>query len=152
MSCKRKLYLACVTGQKSGARIIRAAGKILAEGEADASVLSILPKPPSASELEAINYLYSVSSEAGLDMTVLTGEHPVFATVEYIKKHHVTHVLTGIPDSGKGGFIDLLSAVLPKVKIITVPQESPMHRNDEDRRGAYLNETSSAMYELLMAY
>lgn len=120
---KSKSYLACVTGQKSSERIIRVAGSIAAEGE-DAAVLSVLSHNPTESEIEAIEFLHGIAREEGLSMTVLNNNNPVLAVVDFIRHKKVTHVITGIPNPPHGGFTDIVRSVLPKVRIITIPEVS----------------------------
>ena len=129
---KRKLYLACVTGQVGSERIIRAAGRIAMDGEPVVSVLSVIPQCPGKDELEAVRFLSGVAQEEGIEMTFLSGENPALTVVEYIKRKKVTHVLTGMPGPGSAGFIELLSSVLPRVRIIMIPQEYRDPGEDEE--------------------
>ena len=140
---KSKSYLACVTGQKSSERIIRVAGSIAAEGE-DAAVLSVLSHNPTEKELEAIEFLHGIAREEGLTLTVLNNNNPVLAVVDFIGHKKTTHVITGIPNPPHGGFTDIVRSVLPKVRIITIPEvdteddEAPVGRPFFASRAALL--------------
>ncbi len=128
MSRKRS-YLACVSLRYDSEYIIRTAGCI-AEDDARSrlSVVSVLTDPPSAEQLEAMEFLRETSRESGANMTILYNQSPVLAAVDHIKRHKITHVIAGMPSSGEseGDFVSLLRAVLPKVSVILIPRPVPV--------------------------
>ncbi len=135
---RRNSYLACVSLRYDSDYIIRTAGCI-AEDDARSrlSVISILPELPDSGQLEAMEHLRDTSCQCDAPMTILCNQSPVFATVDYIRRHKITHVIAGMPSSGEseGDFVSLLRAVMPKVSIILIPKpvsvsyDAPAERN-----------------------
>lgn len=143
---KHKSYLACVTGQKSGERIIRVAGSIAAEGFA-AAVVSVMNQKPGEAEIEALDFLHGVAREVGLEMTVLTSGNPALSVAEFIARKKITHVITGTPKPPKGGFVDLVRSVQPKVRIITIPEVNAAEE-DSDEAAAEIKYSKSPSFLL----
>ena len=133
---RKNSYLACVSLRYDSDYIIRTAGCIAEDdGRARMSVISILPDMPDSGQLEAMEHLRDISRQCDAPMTILCNQSPVLATVDYIRRHKITHVIAGMPSSGEseGDFVSLLRAVMPKVNIILIPKpvsvamDSPVH-------------------------
>lgn len=117
--------LVCVTVQKSCERLIQCGAARAHEQNAQLSVLhvarpgvNILGNPEQG---EALEYLYSISSEYGADMTMLRAEDVVSAIAGHAKKLQATLVVTG--QSGRRGSRDIageLALALPDTQIYTV--------------------------------
>ena len=122
---RKNSYLACVSLRYDSDYIIRTAGCIAEDdSRARMSVISILPDMPDSGQLEAMEHLRDISRQCGAPMTILCNQSPVLATVDYIRRHKITHVIAGMPSSGEseGDFVSLLRAVMPKVSIILIPK------------------------------
>lgn len=120
MSNRKQVCIACVTGQYNCERIINAAACIAQDAGASLEIVSVLCGSCTEDELGALEYLNSISRTVGAQMTILYNDNPVFAVTEYVKRIKATYVITGMPDKDNK-FISLLSAVLPKVRIISIP-------------------------------
>lgn len=123
MGRKKSSYIACVTGQYGAERIIRATYALAQDADSPLYVLSVLPSSASVQSLEVMEYLNHCAKQVGAEMTVLYSDSPVHAAVEYIEYKRISCVVTGSPGDGSNGFISLISAVLPKVKLVVLPPE-----------------------------
>ncbi|MBP3415400.1 MAG: hypothetical protein J6L81_09425 [Clostridia bacterium] len=121
---RKQVYIACVTGQYNCERIIAAASCIAQDAGASLEIVSVLNGCSSEESLEALEYLHGIAKAAGARMTILYNDNPVLAVTEYIKHIKAPIVITGVPgaDTKNNGFISLLSSILPKVKIISIPE------------------------------
>lgn len=137
MGSRKQSYIACVTGQLGSERIIRAASCIADDAGAAMTVLSVLTGTADSDEIDALEYLHDITRDLGAEMTVLYSENPVLAACEYIKRRKITHVVTGMPDGSENGFIELLRAVLPKVKILMIPTEDQTDILDDSNEEFY---------------
>ena len=130
MSIKKQVYIACVTGQYNCERIISAASCIARDADAQLEIVSVLSGSCRGEELAAIDYLYSVAKSVDSPMTVLFNDNPVLAVTEYVSRKKAAYVITGVPGENNKGFISLLSAVLPKVRIISIPDVTTSDDDD----------------------
>lgn len=125
---RKQIFTACVTGQYSCERIVRAAKAIADNHDAGLTVVSVMSEAcmsdPTSTEyrqqMEALDYLHSVCREVSAEMTVLYSDNPVLAVSEYIKYKRIKHIVTGMPDANDG-FIGKISAILPKVAFTAIP-------------------------------
>lgn len=119
---RKQVYIACVTGQYNCERIIAAASCIAQDAGASLEIVSVLNGCSSEESLEALEYLHGIAKAAGARMTILYNDNPVLAVTEYVKHIKAPIVITGVPGTKNNGFISLLSSILPKVKIISIPE------------------------------
>ena len=132
MSHRKQVCIACVTGQYNCERIINAAACIAEDAGALLEIVSVLDGYCTESELDALEYLHSIARTVGAQMTILYNENPVLAVTEYVKRVKADYVITGTPGK-ENKFISLLAAVLPKVKIISIPEATSADEyNDPD--------------------
>ena len=121
MGRRRHSYIACVTCQYGAERIIREAHALAQDSGSEVYVLSVLSDQTDLEQLEIMEHLHECARQASAQMTVLLSDNPALAAIEYIEYKKITHVVTGSPGEGSNGFIDLISSVLPKVKLVVLP-------------------------------
>ncbi|MBE6753518.1 MAG: hypothetical protein E7559_04080 [Ruminococcaceae bacterium] len=122
---KKHSIIACVSLRYTSEQIIRTAHTIAAEEDASLTVVTVFTGPPTEEQLEIAEHFRSAAGSVGAAFTILFNENPALAVVDYIKRTHTTHVITGSPltSSPDGSrFISLLRSVYPKeVTVIPVP-------------------------------
>ncbi|MGI6172531.1 MAG: universal stress protein [Christensenellales bacterium] len=117
--------LVCVTGQKSCEKLIEEGCKAAKELGCALSVLHVA-KPGTSFlgnpvEGEAIEYLYTVSSEYGAEMTVLRADDIVGTIVQYARKNEAIMVVVGrSARPGVRDFAKELALRLPEAEIQAV--------------------------------
>ena len=91
--------LVCVTGQKTCERLIEEGHRLATEREEALSVLHVARVGAelmgSASESEALEYLFKVSSERGADMTVIRSDEVVKTVEKHAKKIGASMIVLG---------------------------------------------------------
>ena len=109
---QRQAALVCVTNQYSCERLINAGKELADKQNLELKVLCVQPtKHANNSCLNEIEYLFSVSRNAGAEMTVYYRDDPVRAAVMYIRANRIAHVIFGgVPDISKSGFISAICA------------------------------------------
>lgn len=128
---KTKTFVACVTGQYSCDRLIRASKAISDNQKAKLTVVSVVNSADAGSDkypeqMNALDYLNSVCRELDVEFTVLYSENCVLTAAKYIKDKRASQVFTGVPDRNSSSFINLIASVLPKVEVTVLAQESQL--------------------------
>jgi K+-sensing histidine kinase KdpD len=130
MSKRQASILACVTNQQSSGRIIERAAKAAAASGAKLQILSIQSLPLGfikGKDFETLEYLYGISKQFNAEMTVICSKNPALTAIEYIKRKHITNIITGKPTSNERGFVSVIAAVLPKVKISSLTPDGTLY-------------------------
>lgn len=116
--------LVCVTNQYNCDRLIKAGYEIAKQKDYDLRVLCVHTPISNISLLsDEIEYLYQVSKSLKADMTIAFNSNPPKVTADFVRKFCAKELVTGMPDKSKNGFIDTLSALLPKTTITMVTKE-----------------------------
>ena len=121
---EKEHVLVCVTVQKSCERLVQCGAERAKERDAQLSVLHVAPPGVNIlgnpEEGEALQYLYSISSEYGADMTMLRAEDVVQAIADQARKVGATLVVMG--QSRRRGARDIAGEValsLPGAEVYT---------------------------------
>ena len=118
---EKLLVLVCVTGQKTCERLIVEGAAKARALDAALSVVHVAKKEGSwlignaASEGEALEYLYKISTEHGADMTVIRAEDIISTLVAHARKVGAAMMVLGAPSKGDAGFVRDLRPLLPEV-------------------------------------
>lgn len=119
--------LVCVTGQKTCDRLIKTGAQLAAGFSAPLLVVHVAPAGApllgSSTQSEALNYLYSLSCEAGAEMAVLRAPDTVERLIQYAQEQHVKHIVLGAgrPDGpDRRDMAGLLRMRLPHVQVHVV--------------------------------
>lgn len=119
--------LVCVTGQKTCDRLIKTGAQLAAGLAAPLLVVHVAPAGApllgSSTQSEALNYLYSLSCEAGAEMAVLRAPDTLERLIQYAQEQHVAHIVIGAgrPDGpDRRDVASLLKIRLPHVQIHVV--------------------------------
>lgn len=114
---KETRVLVCVTGQKTCERLIAEGHRLAIEREEELSVLHVARKGGglmgSASEAEALEYLFKVSSERGADMTVIRSDEVVRTVEKHAKKINASLIVLGAPRHGSRDLTADMRAHMP---------------------------------------
>lgn len=126
---KRKpLVIACVSLPSTSDQIIRAALAIAAEENAPLSIITVLKGQPDPTQLDIAEHYRTTANSVGASFTLLYNDNPALAVIDYIKRYHVTHIVTGTPicpSPNNGQFISLLRSIFPKnLAIVPVPAKA----------------------------
>ena len=96
--------LVCVTGQKTCERLIAEGQRLAIERGEELSVLHVARKGGElmggASEAEALEYLFHVSSERGAGMTVIRSDEVVKTVENHARKIGASMIVLGGPRGG----------------------------------------------------
>lgn len=122
------MVIACVSLLSTCEQIVRAAGIIAAREGLPLSVVTVVPAGTGA-DPSAIERFNACAAAENASLTVLYNDNPAFAVVDFIKRHRVSHVVTGTPlptassaEPDGGRFISLLRSVYPKrLTVVPVP-------------------------------
>ncbi len=119
--------LVCVTGQKTCDRLIKTGAQLAAEIPAPLLVVHVAPAGApllgSSTQSDALNYLYSLSCEAGAEMAVLRAPDTLERLIQYAQEQHVAHIVLGAgrPDGpDRRDFAGTVRARLPHVQVHVV--------------------------------
>jgi len=126
----KQIVTACVTNFKNCETIISEAKKIADSEGCKLYVLNIQKSGEITKEqCSSAEYLFQLCKRYDAQMTIkYTASMPAFAAIEFIKKHKTYHLVTGIPSDGNNGFLNIVSSILPKVKISMVSQKGGIYR------------------------
>lgn len=123
---EKLLVLVCVTGQKTCERLIVEGAKKARELGADLSVVHVARKEGSwlignaASEGEALEYLYKISTEHGADMTVIRADDVLSTLAAHARKVGAVMMVLGAPAKGDAEFVRDLQLRLPEMEFHVV--------------------------------
>lgn len=122
--------LVCVTKQTSCERLIRTGAQFVAEQGGSLSVVHVAPKGAyfldSASEGDALDYLYGMAKKHDADMAVLRSDDTVRTLVKHARDKRITHIILGISpatmdERREGGISAELERQLKHTQVVTVP-------------------------------
>ena len=120
--------LVCVTDQFSCERIIRQGKKIADELELPMQVMSVQRASDGLSvNGEALEFLYRKAKDCGAEMITYYNDDRVLLTAGHIRKFKAKHVVTGLPETVKHGFIQLLNSLVPDVPLTMVDHDGKLH-------------------------
>ncbi len=129
------MILVCVTDQKTSSRLIIAGRKLADIKQTPLKVICVRPRQ-AASWLasDEVEFLFNISKQQDAEMIVLFNDDPMRATIDYIDKHKVKFIVTGIPpEPGYSAFISGLEDSFPHIPLVTVDHQgnlqklSPVH-------------------------
>lgn len=114
--------LVCVTDQYSCERLIKRGAEIAKENQMELQVLNV-SKPSSGIEVDgkALEFLYKKAKNCGAEVVFYFNDEPVLIIAGHVKKYNVCNVITGMPENGNIGFIQMLHTLIPDVPITMVP-------------------------------
>ncbi len=116
--------LVCVTSQTSCERLIRAGSKLLEDSQ-QLRVLSIQPRSQANGNPDALEHLFSVSTDVGAEMAVYYSDNPVDTAKMYINRHPIVKIVVGAaPGGGASLFISSLRQAFPGIPILVVTGDS----------------------------
>lgn len=121
--------LVCVTKQTSCERLIRAGARFVIEQGGTLSVVHVAPKGAnfldSASEGDALDYLYDIAKKHGADMAVLRADDTVRTLVKHARDRRITHIIVGVSpaaaEEAGEGVVGELTRQLKQTQVISVP-------------------------------
>ena len=125
----KKNILVCVTQQKTCERLIRKAAKIKANKNMDLFVIHVVKDQwkflDSASEGEALEYLFGISKSVGANLTVLRSNNIVDTISEFTIEHNISQIFIGQSpnDHSENNFYNELRSILDDVEISVIPQD-----------------------------
>lgn len=120
--------LACVTSQFECDRIIKKAKEIADDCGCELKVLSVRkPTNDYTDAAEQIEYLHSVSKQAGAEMTVMFHEDAPRAVAGFVKDNNVERIVTGMHDGGENSFLVMFNRYAPYVAITMVSKSSEIY-------------------------
>ena len=103
---KLKNIMVCVTQQKNCERLIRAGYEKITNDNDKLFIINVVSEKDTflntSSDGDALEYLFSVSSEVGANLTVIRAKDVIGAMCEFAKKHKITHVVVGASPHGGG--------------------------------------------------
>ena len=114
--------LVLVTNQHSCERLIRT-GKRLVAAQEQLRVLSIQPRKDAPVKNEALEHLFTVSSELGAEMAVYYSDFPVKTAEMYVGRHPVVRLVMGCSPEADGGFSARLREEFPTLPITVVEKD-----------------------------
>lgn len=122
MSITNGRVLVCVTGQKTCERLILQGSAMAKSSGAEMTVLHVAKKGfhflGNPHEGEALEYLFEQARKANAEMLVLRNDDFVKCITQYAKKHGVTHMVIGSPETPSGkNLLQRLDKELPDVCI-----------------------------------
>lgn len=132
MNSRKQSVIACVTGQFSCERVIKAAKAICDNTQAELTVVSVMNFSNTnryEEQAEALEYLHSVCRAIGAEMTILYSENPVSAVAEYIKYKQAPRIIAGQPGKEEG-FLTSLAVVFPDIDITIIPVQQDDGEDD----------------------
>lgn len=120
--------LVCVTDQFSCERLIVAGRKIADNLGLPLEVLSIQPEqgPAEKRGLE-LEYLFEKACENNAEMTIYYHNDAALMAAGHIRKYHVRHIVTGMPDGTGYGFMELLHQLCPDLPLTMVTHDNQMY-------------------------
>ena len=120
--------LVCVTDQFSCERLIVAGRKIADNLGLPLEVLSIQPEqgPAEKRGLE-LEYLFEKACENNAEMTIYYHNDAALMAAGHIRKYHVRHIVTGMPDGTGYGFMELLHQLCPDRPLTMVTHDNQMY-------------------------
>ena len=100
------------------------AAKVLTEQEESPAAVSLVGIFPECGKeyVQQTEALHQYSSLIGADLTVLYSREPALALLEYVKSRRITDLI--ISEKDAGGAVKLISQILPKVRVTTIPADS----------------------------
>ncbi|MGE5613800.1 MAG: universal stress protein [Bacillota bacterium] len=116
----RKNILVCVTQQKTCERLINTANELLSEYKGDLFVINVVENNlnflESASESEALEYLFAISKAVGASLSVLKSDDVPGAIAQYANDNNIDCIILGKSRSSKEGdqFLRKLKPLLKK--------------------------------------
>ena len=94
-----KNILVCVTQQKTCERLIKKAHELLNDYKGDLFVINVVKNDvnflDSASESEALEYLFNISKNIGANLTVLKSDNIAGTIAKYADENHIGCVILG---------------------------------------------------------
>ena len=103
---KLKNIMVCVTQQKNCERLIRAGYEKATNDKDKLFIINVVSENDTflntSSDGDALEYLFSVSSEVGANLTVIRAKDVIGAMAEFAMKHKITHVVVGASPHGGG--------------------------------------------------
>ena len=119
---KESRVLVCVTGQRSCARLIHDGAEIAAEEGASLSVVHVAKMGSnflgSASEAEALEYLFAISKSHSADMMLLRNDDVVHTIAAHARRIGATIVVLGSDSNQRQNRLSrALQDALPNVEI-----------------------------------
>lgn len=131
MYSKKPSVLACVTNQYDCDRIIKTAEEIALQEDCELKVLSVLkPMTDYSNAIDTIEYLNLVSKESGADMTILFHDNAPYACADFVNKHNVQRIVTGMHDGGTESFLVMFNRFAPMVSITMVAKDNTAYSMD----------------------
>ena len=123
-----KTVLVCVTAQPECERLIRAGRELADKTGRSLEVLSVQPAEldpaERASDLECL-YMLSKSVHAGV--MIYYNDEPAIVAAAHIKRHGISHIVTGMPDGINTGFLDHIHLLAPDIPISMVAKDSTVY-------------------------
>lgn len=122
-----KNILVCVTQQKTCERLITRSKELFSLPGDNLFVLHVVdegsPFLNNPREGEALQYLFSVSKDAGASLTVLKSTNVVDCIAKYARDNEISHIVLGNSREHpvKTTFADNLKALLPRLEFIIIP-------------------------------
>jgi K+-sensing histidine kinase KdpD len=115
-----KNILVCVTQQKTCERLIKAANELLDEYRGDLFIINVVKNDlnflDSASESEALEYLFGISKSIGANLSVLKSDDVAGAIAQYANDNDIDCIILGKSRASKQGdqFLKKLKSLLKK--------------------------------------
>ncbi len=124
----QKTVLVCVTAQPECERLIRAGKELADKMGRSLEVLSVQPTDVDpAARAKDLECLYTLSKSADASVMIYYNDEPAIVTAAHIRRHKISHVVTGMPDSFNTKFLDYIHLLVPDVPISMVSKESTVY-------------------------
>jgi K+-sensing histidine kinase KdpD len=122
---RRTQVVVCVTGQRTCARLIQEGAALAKPADGKVSVVHVAEQGAaflgSASEGEALEYLFRAADEVGADMTVLRAEDVMDTLATFAREREADCVVLGVgPGREYRDFTARLRTLLPDVEVYSV--------------------------------
>lgn len=99
-----KNVMVCVTQQKTCERLITAGHEKIKKGKDNLYIINVVNEKDSflhhSNESQALEYLFTVSRDAGADLTVIRAKDIIGAMADFAHENEITHVILGASPDG----------------------------------------------------
>lgn len=99
-----KNVMVCVTQQKTCERLITAGHEKVEEGKDNLFIINVVSENDSflqhSNEAQALEYLFTVSRDAGADLTVVRAKNIIGAMADFAYENEITHIILGASPDG----------------------------------------------------
>ena len=112
----------CVTNQYQCERLI-VVGKAIAKlTNTELMVVNVMVSNPLYPNTDALEYLFDISKQNNATMTVCYADDPAKATINFLKEHRATNVVTGLP-VGESSVLYKIWSKFTHINFYTVSQD-----------------------------